>query len=286
MAILVDYNQMMLSSLFAQIGNHTDIDLDDNLLRHMFLNSLRFNRKKFHEDYGEIILCVDNKDVWRRDYFPYYKANRRKSRDESDMDWNKLFEAIHQIREEITEYFPYKVLYIDRCEADDIIATIIHEEGTELNTGGERFLILSGDKDFIQLHKYANVDQYNPTLKRWVRNDNPNKYLSEHILKGDVGDGIPNILSADNCLAIGERQRPMTKKKITAFTTEPECMDEETKLRYNRNKKMIDLSEIPQEYKDTILEAYHTEKNVGREHLFNFFVKKKLKNLITDIQDF
>jgi hypothetical protein len=286
MAILVDYNQMMLSSLFAQIGNHTDIDLDDNLLRHMFLNSLRFNRKKFHEDYGEIILCVDNKDVWRRDYFPYYKANRRKSRDESDMDWNKLFEAIHQIREEITEYFPYKVLYIDRCEADDIIATIIHEEGTELNTGGERFLILSGDKDFIQLHKYANVDQYNPTLKRWVRNDNPNKYLSEHILKGDVGDGIPNILSADNCLAVGERQRPMTKKKITAFTTEPECMDEETKLRYNRNKKMIDLSEIPQEYKDTILEAYHTEKNVGREHLFNFFVKKKLKNLITDIQDF
>jgi 5'-3' exonuclease len=286
MAILVDYNQMMLSSLFAQIGNHTDIDLDENLLRHMFLNSLRFNRKKFHEDYGEIILCVDNKDVWRRDYFPYYKANRKKSRDESDMDWNKLFEAIHQIREEITEYFPYKVLYIDRCEADDIIATIIHEEGTELNTGGERFLILSGDKDFIQLHKYANVDQYNPTLKRWVRNDNPNKYLSEHILKGDVGDGIPNILSADNCLAVGERQRPMTKKKITAFTTEPECMDEETKLRYNRNKKMIDLSEIPQEYKDTILEAYHTEKNVGREHLFNFFVKKKLKNLITDIQDF
>jgi len=286
MAILVDYNQMMLSSLFAQIGNHTDIDLDENLLRHMFLNSLRFNRKKFHEDYGEIILCVDNKDVWRRDYFPYYKANRKKSRDESDMDWNKLFEAIHQIREEITEYFPYKVLYIERCEADDIIATIIHEEGTELNTGGERFLILSGDKDFIQLHKYANVDQYNPTLKRWVRNDNPNKYLSEHILKGDVGDGIPNILSADNCLAIGERQRPMTKKKITAFTTEPECMDEETKLRYNRNKKMIDLSEIPQEYKDTILEAYHTEKNVGREHLFNFFVKKKLKNLITDIQDF
>ena len=286
MAILVDYNQMMLSSLFAQIGNHTDIDLDENLLRHMFLNSLRFNRKKFHEDYGEIILCVDNKDVWRRDYFPYYKANRKKSRDESDMDWNKLFEAIHQIREEITEYFPYKVLYIDRCEADDIIATIIHEEGTELNTGGERFLILSGDKDFIQLHKYANVDQYNPTLKRWVRNDNPNKYLSEHILKGDVGDGIPNILSADNCLAIGERQRPMTKKKITAFTAEPECMDEETKLRYNRNKKMIDLSEIPQEYKDTILEAYHTEKNVGREHLFNFFVKKKLKNLITDIQDF
>ena len=284
--ILVDYNQMMLSSLFAQIGNHTDIDLDENLLRHMFLNSLRFNRKKFYEEYGEIVICADNKNVWRRDYFPYYKANRKKNRDESEMDWNKLFECVHKIRDELAEHFPYKVLYIDRCEADDIIATIVHSEGQLLYGGGEKILILSGDKDFMQLHTYANVDQYNPTMKRWVRTDDPNKYLQEHILKGDVGDGIPNILSSDNCLAIGERQRPLTKKKITAFTTEPSSMDEETKLRFNRNKKMIDLSEIPQEYKDKILEEYHKDSPVGREHLFNFFVKAKLKNLITDIQDF
>jgi len=284
--ILVDYNQMMLSSLFAQIGNHTDIDLDENLLRHMFLNSLRFNRKKFYEEYGEIVICADNKNVWRRDYFPYYKANRKKNRDESEMDWNKLFECVHKIRDELAEHFPYKVLYIDRCEADEIIATIVHAEGQLLYGGGEKILILSGDKDFMQLHTYANVDQYNPTMKRWVRTDDPNKYLQEHILKGDVGDGIPNILSADNCLAIGERQRPLTKKKITAFTTEPSSMDEETKLRFNRNKKMIDLGEIPQEYKDKILEEYRKDSPVGREHLFNFFVKAKLKNLITDIQDF
>lgn len=286
MAILVDYNQVMLASLFAGIGNHTDMDVDENLLRHMFLNSIRFNRKKFHQEYGEIVLCVDNKDVWRRDYFPYYKANRKKSRDESDLDWGKLFDSIHKIRAEIEEFFPYKVVRVDRCEADDIIATIIHEYGTELNMGSERFLILSGDKDFIQLHVYANVDQYNPVLKKWIRNDNPDKYLREHVLKGDVGDGIPNILSPDNCLAVGDRQKPMTKKRITAFLGDPESMDEETRLRFNRNKKMIDLSQIPQEYKDKILEEYNKEKEVGREHLFNFFVKKKLKNLITDIQDF
>jgi 5'-3' exonuclease len=286
MAILVDYNQVMLASLFAGIGNHTDIELNENLLRHMFLNSIRFNRKKFHKEYGEIVLCVDNKDVWRRDYFPYYKANRKKSRDESDLDWNKLFESIHMIREEITNFFPYKVIYIERCEADDIIATIIHENGMELNTGAEKFLILSGDKDFIQLHKYANVDQYDPVRKRWIRNDNPDKYLQEHILKGDVGDGVPNILSADNTLAIGERQKPMTAKRMGLFIKEPENMDEETKLRFNRNKKMIDLSQIPQEFKDRIIEEYAKEKEIGREHLFNFFIKKQLKNLITDIQDF
>ena len=286
MAILVDYNQVMLASLFAGIGNHTDMEVDENLLRHMFLNSLRFNRKKFYKEYGEIVLCIDNKDVWRRDYFPYYKANRRKSRDESELDWNKLFEIIHRIRGEIAEFFQYKVVSVERCEADDVIATVIHEYGSELNIGSEKFLILSGDKDFIQLQVYANVDQYNPVRKQWVRNASPNKYLQEQVLKGDVGDGVPNILSPDNCLAIGERQRPMTAKRITSFVTEPEKMDEETRLRYNRNKKMIDLSQIPQELKDQILEEYNKDKEIGREHLFNFFVKKKLKNLITDIQDF
>lgn len=286
MAILVDYNQVMLASLFAGIGNHTDMDVDENLLRHMFLNSLRANRKKFKDEYGEIVLCIDNKDVWRRDYYPYYKANRKKSRDESDLDWNKLFDSIHRIRSEIEEFFPYKVVSVERCEADDVIATIVHEFGSELNIGSEKFLILSGDKDFIQLHNYANVDQYNPVMKKWIRNDNPDKYLREHVLKGDVGDGIPNILSADNCLAIGERQKPMTKKRMALFLEDPKNMDEETRLRYNRNKKMIDLSEIPDEYREKILAEYNKDKEVGREHLFNFFVKKKLKNLITDIQDF
>lgn len=286
MAILVDYNQVMLASLFAGIGNHTDMEVDENLLRHMFLNSIRFNRKKFYDEYGEIVLCVDNKNVWRRDYFPYYKANRRKSRDESELDWNKLFESIHRIRSEIEEFFPYKVISVERCEADDVIATIIHEYGTDLNMGSEKYLILSGDKDFIQLHGYANVDQYDPVRKRWIRNDNPDKYLSEHVLKGDVGDGVPNILSSDNCLAVGERQRPMTKKRMATYLSDPESMDEETKLRYNRNKKMIDLSEIPNEYKEQVLSQFEVEKDIGREQLFNFFVKRKLKNLLTDIQDF
>lgn len=284
--ILVDYNQVMLASLFASIGNHTNVELDENLLRHMFLNSIRFNRKKFTKEYGEIVLCCDNKNVWRRDFYPYYKANRKKNRDESDLDWNALFEVIHKIRSEIEEFFPYKVISVDRCEADDIIATLCMEFGTELNTGSEKILILSGDKDFIQLHKYANVDQYNPVLKKYVTHANPQWYLVEHVLKGDTGDGVPNILSPDNCLAVGERQKPMTKKRIEQFTQNPESMDAETRLRFNRNKQMIDLTQIPQEYKDQILENYNVNPDVGRGHLFNYFVKNKLKGLIGDLQDF
>lgn len=285
MAILVDYNQVMLASLFASIGNHHNVEIDENLIRHMFLNSLRLNRKKFFEEYGEIVICADNKNVWRRDVFPYYKANRRKARDESDLDWGALFEVVHRVKDELNEFFPYKVLHIERCEADDIIGTIVHEYGRELNSG-EKILILSGDKDYIQLHKYANVDQYDPVRKRWIKNSHPDKYLEEQILKGDVGDGVPNILSADNCLAVGDRQKPMTAKRMETLIASPETMNEETRLRYNRNKKMIDLSQVPQDLKDKILSEYNKEKDIGRKHLFNFFVKKKLKNLLTDIQDF
>lgn len=286
MAILVDYNQVILASLFGAIGNHHNVDIDENLIRHMFLNSLRLNRKKFTQDYGEIVICADGKNSWRREIFPYYKANRRKSREESELDWNQLFEIINTVRSDLKEYFPYKVIHLDHCEADDAIGTIIHNNGTLLNTGGERFLVLSGDKDYIQLHRYANVDQYDPVRKRWIRNDDPDKYLKEHVLKGDTGDGVPNVLSADNVLAIGERQKAMTKKRMAMLEGGPETMDEATLTRYHRNKTMIDLEEIPQRYKDQIMEVYDADKGIGREKLFNYFVKNKLKNLLTDIQDF
>jgi hypothetical protein len=285
--ILVDYNQVILATLFASIGNHTNVELDDNIVRHMFLNSLRANRKKFTEEYGELVICTDNRNVWRRDYYPYYKANRKKNRSESDLDWNALFEIMDTLKNEINENFPYKVLGFERMEADDIIGAIVHEHGTELNMGSEKILVLSGDKDYIQLQTYANVDQFDPIRKRWIRHSSPHKYLMEHIIKGDVGDGVPNILSPDNCLAVGERQKPMTSKRLAAFLSGDESVfDEETKLRYNRNKKMIDLTQIPEELNSQVLLEFAKEKPHGREKLFNFFVQKKLKNLMTDIQDF
>jgi hypothetical protein len=282
----MDYSQVMLATLFANIGNHTNIEMSDDLIRHMFLVSLRHNRKKFNEDYGEIVICCDGKNSWRREAFAYYKANRRSSREKSDLDWNELFRIMGDIREEMNQYFPYKVIQIERCEADDIIGVICHEYGTQLNTGAERILILSGDKDFIQLQKYANVDQYNPAMKKFVRHKDPADYLVEQVFKGDSGDGVPNILSPDNCLVIGERQKPMTAKKMALFKESLDNMDETTRIRYHRNKMMIDLSETPEIYKKQILEAYNQEKTVGRSKLFNYFIEKKLKNLMTDIQDF
>lgn len=284
--ILVDFNQVMLASLFMSIGNHTNIDVDENLIRHMFLNSLRANRKKFKEEFGEIVICADGKNSWRRQTFPYYKAGRRKSREESELDWTELFRIINLIREELQEFFPYKVLHFESCEADDIIGTICHAKGVEMNNGTENILILSGDKDYVQLHRYANVKQYNPVQKKWVQNNDPDKYLQEHIIRGDAGDGVPNILSSDNCIVVGDRQKAMTSKRLEEYLKGPEFMDETTKSRYYRNKLMIDLSEIPEKYKEQILEEFEKDKEVGRSSLFDYFVKRKLKNLLTDLQDF
>jgi len=282
--ILVDLNQVMISNMMAQIGNHRNMEIDENMLRHMILNTLRANRQKFHAEFGELVICADDKNYWRRQAFPYYKANRKKARNESELDWSAIFNALNKIRDEIKTFFPYKVIQIETAEADDVIGTIVHTEGTELNTG-EPILILSGDKDYIQLHKYANVKQYDPTRKRWITHSSPEKYLYEHIIKGDSGDGVPNILSPDNCLVIGQRQRPVTKKRLEEWQ-DINTMNEEAKRNYARNKAMIDLTQIPQNIKDQVLSEWNSETKNDRSQLFNYFIKNKLKNLMESISEF
>ena len=282
--ILVDLNQVMISNMMVQIGNHKNMQIDENMLRHMILNTLRSNRKKFNTEFGELVICCDDKNYWRREIYPYYKANRKKSRDSSELDWNSIFQALNSIREELKVFFPYKVIQIDTCEADDIIGVVVHEEGTELNSG-EPILVLSGDKDYIQLHKYANVKQYDPVRKRWISNSNPEKYLAEHILKGDAGDGVPNILSPDNCLVIGERQKPITKKRLELWE-DINTMTEDVKRNFMRNKAMIDLGQITDHITSQVKVIWAAGNQNNRSQLLNYFIKNKLRNLMEVISEF
>ncbi len=284
MMILVDMNQVMIANMMMQIGNHQNAEIDVSMLRHMILNTLRANRKKFTTEFGELVICCDDTNYWRRQIYPYYKANRKKTRDKSEMDWNAIFTALNAIRDELKTFFPYKVIQIETCEADDIIGVITHEEGTELNMG-EPILILSGDKDYIQLHKYANVKQYDPVRKRWISNANPEKYLAEHIIKGDAGDGIPNVLSVDNAFVMGIRQRPITQKRLAEWA-DINNMDGEVKRNYMRNKALIDLTEVPKGMKEEILSIWHEENGKDRSQLLNYFIKNKLRNLMECITEF
>jgi len=282
--ILVDLNQVMISNMMVQIGNHKNAMVDENMIRHMILNSLRFNKLKFEQDFGEMIICADDKNYWRRSYFPYYKASRRTDRDKSELDWNTIFNALNNVREEIKEFFPYKVIQIETAEADDIIGTIAHTEGMMLNSG-KPILILSGDKDYIQLHTYGNVSQYDPTRKKWIRHSDPETYLHEHIIRGDRGDGVPNILSPDDCFVMSIRQGRVTQKRLDE-TKDINNMNEEMKRNYIRNKTLIDLTRVPDNIKEQILEAYNAENEKDRSLLFNYFVKNKLRNLMQHISEF
>jgi hypothetical protein len=282
--ILVDFNQIMIANLMMQLGNHKNAELDENMLRHMILNSIRSNKQKFTAEFGEMIICADDKNYWRRTAFPYYKASRRKNRDASELDWNAIFTSLNKIREEIKTFFPYKVIQIETAEADDIIGVIVHKEGTPMNSG-EKILILSSDKDYIQLHKYGNVSQYDPARKKYVRHSNPEQYLVEHIIKGDTGDGVPNILSADNCLVVGERQRPITQKRLDEWAS-GKTMTEEVLRNYKRNEMLIDLTNVPEAIKEQITEKYDEVHSNDRSQLFNYFMANKLRNLMENITDF
>ena len=271
----------MLSNLMMQLGNHTNAQIEENMVRHMVLNSLRSYKQKFSEEYGELVIACDNTNYWRKQLFPYYKANRKKNQESSDMDWRAIFECLNKIRAELKEYFPYKVIDVESAEADDIIATLVQ---TALNN----VLILSGDKDFIQLHKYSYVKQYDPVRKKWISHEDPVRYLAEHILKGDSGDGIPNVLSNDNCFVIGERQTPLTQKKIDTFIQLglEGKFDHPQARNYARNKQLIDLSMIPVNIKEKIIESYENQNLKSRDKMFNYFITNKLKNLMEHIGEF
>jgi len=280
---VVDLNQVMISNIMmsmSKIGG----EVDENLIRHFVLNSLRSYNVKFRDEFGEMIIACDDTNNWRKQFFPYYKANRKRDREASALNWNAIFSALNNVREEIKNFFPYRVIQISTAEADDVIGVLCNEFG---NTS-EKILIVSGDKDYRQLQSFMNVRQYDPVQKKWVVENNPELYLKQHILKGDKGDGIPNFLSPDDTFVMKTRQKSISQKNLDEWVKQdPRSFCDSTMLsRYNRNEMMIDMSKIPENIKTAVMESYHAQANKTREHLFNYFIQHRLKNLMSDLNQF
>ena len=277
MAQLVDFSQIVIGS-YMMASKFSSADM--NTVRPAVLNTLRLYRTKFVSEFGELILCCDDRKSWRKELFPNYKASRKKTRSAASIDWDNLYECLNQLKEELSEWFPYKVLQVEKAEADDIIAILV-------GLANERTLILSSDKDFIQLHHF-NVRQYSPIQKKFVEGD-AKWSLHEKLIKGDVGDGVPNIMSDDNVfIDEGRRQKPITKKKIEAwFDLEPEMFCDNEMLRnLNRNKQLIDLSEVPESICINITKQFEKTQVGDRRRLLTYFVTHKLKNLTENLSEF
>ena len=281
--IIVDFSGICLASILI------NKNLEENMVRHMTLNSLRMYNKKFKDQYGEMILACDGANNWRRGYFPQYKSKRRSGRDESTFDWNEAFRIMHTIKDELRENFPYKVIHLEGCEADDVIGTLV--EHTQEFGNYEDVMIVSSDGDFKQLQRYDNVKQFSPMLKKFVVDDNPRVNLQDKILKGDTGDGIPNVLSDDDTLVDGRRQTPLSKKKKDAIIedlAEGELLYAASWYRnYCRNETLIDLTKTPQDLKEKIINSYNEQDpwdNKGK--VFPYLVANRMNRLIESVQEF
>ena len=275
--IIIDMNQIMISNLMAQLKNDK---LNESLVRHMVLTSLKSYEQKYGEKYGEMVLAYDSKQYWRKTYFPYYKQNRKKDREKSQHDWSAIFDVLNKIRDEIREYFPYKVVEVLGAEADDVISTLCKNKGPK-----ELILILSGDKDFIQLHKYPGVYQYNPITKKSLGFDNPHAFIREHIIKGDKSDGIPNFLSPDDCFVKGERQRPISQKNLSKWVDmEPSkfCANETQLANYHRNRMLIDFDYVPEEIEQKILDEFNSLNTDGKQVPLEYFQQHQLNDLMQE----
>lgn len=285
--IIVDLNQVMIANLMAQIGNHTNLAIKEDLFRHMVLNALRSYRQMYPNG-GELIVAADEKKSWRKQVFPPYKGNRKKAREESELDWNQIFTILNKVRDELKTYSPYKVLVVPGAEADDIIGTLCLEHGKLLQQG-EPIYILSGDKDFVQLQIYSNVQQFDPVRKKQIKTTDPYKHLREHILKGDRGDGIPNIMSPDECLIKGERQKSLPSKRIDYLTTIADLsrvLPPEQYRNFQRNEQLIDLHMTPPDIIAAVIEQYNNHPPKSPEIFLEYLREHNLKTLEENISEF
>ena len=281
--ILVDLNQVLLAGLMAQIANQKG-KLDEHLIRHMVLNIIRNHVKNFKAEYGEVVLCCDNRKYWRKEYFPFYKANRKKNRDKSNLDWHMIFDILAKLKVELKENFPYKVIDVEGAEADDIIGTLVPRHAPH-----EKILILSSDGDFLQLQRWgSNVKQYNPAMKKFLKSEDPLVELKEKIIRGDKGDGIPNIFSPADCFVRDLRQKPITKGLLDKLLSEQseKWEDEIAKTGFSRNQTLIDLNLIPNEIKTKIINTYEETKPASKQKMLTYFMEHKLKNLMDVIEEF
>jgi hypothetical protein len=283
--IMVDLNQVLISNLMQHLKQITKShEMNEDLIRHMCINNIRANVKQFKSKYPNVIICCDNKKYWRRNFFPFYKSQRKHDREASGLDWNMIFDTLNKIRDELKEHFPYKVLDVEGAEADDVIAVL-----TARLSSNSNILILSSDKDFGQLQKYKNVTQYSPILKRFIKIENPKTFIREHILKGDRGDGIPNFLSPDNTFATGERQKVINSKRLQEWISqdaETFCTTDIMLRGYKRNQTLVDFDYIPGDIQASIVSAFENTKVATKEKMLNYFIDKGLKVMIESINDF
>jgi len=283
--VIVDFNGLAIGSIMGQLQRGEE--LSENLVKHIILNNLRVYRNKYKEaDHGKMVIACDSYS-WRKDVFPEYKAQRKANRSKDKHDWQQIFDLIESTLQDLRENFPYAVIKIDSAEADDIIGALTVEMS---DFGGEDVVIISADKDFIQLQQYGHVIQWSPMFNKMIKEDNPRKYLFEHLLKGDAGDGVPNANSHDDVFVTAARQTPMTQKAIDKYWNNRDDLEMIMKpnvfRNFMRNVQMIDLTNTPDGIREAAINTYKNYKYPSRQNILTYLIENRMKMLIDSAGEF
>jgi len=300
--IIIDYSQVAISNIFMFQNelktNNSDAKNAENIIRHTVLSTIKSYRKKFGQEYGEIVIACDGPNYWRRDFYSHYKANRAKAREKSGLDWGMVFDNLSLLKDDLEKYFPYKVINIDKCEADDIIAVITKWSQTnDLDQLGiienpKPILIVSSDHDFGQLQKYNNVRQWSPMQKKFIKQDNPVEYVIEHTVRGDSGDGIPSIYCEDDFFVNKDqygKAPSVTTKKLSLFLEKGfnACQNDVERRNWHRNQTLVNFDFIPEEIQNSIVNEFLNKKiNGDKNSIMNYLIKNKCRLLLNELEDF
>ena len=296
--IMVDYSQCALAAILSfqreLKGDEAEVK---NLIRHVTLSTLKSYKKKYGPEYGEMVICCDGRKYWRKEFFEHYKGSRKKNRDASSLDWKLIFDTLSEMREDLDKYFPYKVLHVEAAEADDIIAVMAKwlQSNRQCIKGlveePQKILILSSDKDFKQLQLYPQVRQWSPMQKKYITAtaQEIKDFMVEHIVKGDTGDGVPNILSQDNIFMIAERQKTVSSKRLSEFIEKgfAACRDDTERRNWHRNSTLVDFQHIPETVTNNIVDAYLNSSPQGdKMSIMQYLIDNRCRLLLDDIEDF
>ena len=302
---LLDFSQTYKAAVFVdsagqECSKHPS-DQNKKMLKHFIINSVRNNYSMRKEKYGQMVIACDDIS-WRRDYFPEYKYKRRKNKeaDTSGIDWAFVQSVVDETILDLKLYFPFPVVKVKGAEGDDVIGVLtkhfsstLLEEDIFGNTDPCPIMITSSDKDNFQLHKYKNVKQYSVLEKKLVGPPISWKHsIIEKIVKGDSGDGVPSIKSANDTFVTGTRQKPISSKYLNEFIESSNpisvCLTEEERINYVRNEMLVSYDKIPSHIEESILSCYNEQstKKHSKMGLMNYMTSNRMANLLSNIHDF
>ncbi|HET8688946.1 MAG TPA: hypothetical protein VFM18_20240 [Methanosarcina sp.] len=299
--IITDFSKIVYASVYVMKDDikKSSPEEIENILRHMAINSCLTIKKRFQSQYGELVIALDGKNNFRYGIHPNYKFKRKENRDKDDLPWHIIKNCMDKIKEEAKVYWPWKVVWSERAEADDVMVVLteevanknIVENGLLDEIEAEPVLIDTRDQDLFFLQKYPNVTQYDSRDRKVIKLDeNYDTWIKEFIIKGDPqSDSVPNVFSDLNCMADGIKQTAAIKSRMAPILAHKNIFDynDDPKIakRIRENYQLVIFDGMPIDVRDEIMESWKNAKKASKMVMMKYLIEKKCKNLLEHLEE-